>query len=245
MANLGYRLFNGTTDLVDVTLGNLAGVTPTAETWLFAGRLLTLTADAELVHSAGYDPLDWYISGTSGGGGKYQFHDGVSDSTDGPVTSATVDAIVAAVNSAAGAFQWSIATNSGAGWSAFTHTTSASTLAHRPYPGSGVLEFCNTGALNARVALFARCSTALTTTERNTLTTNLTAWQSLASITNLWRFDGASVVDSKGTSTQNTLTGTTVTANGFPLDDGVGGSSAIDVPALIVPNPAVTRSYYW
>jgi hypothetical protein len=58
-----------------------------------------------------------------------------------------------------------------------------------------------------------------------TLTTDLAAWSALSTITNLWRFDQTPITDTKGTATQNTLTGTSVTAAGFPLDAGGGAAT--------------------
>lgn len=220
-APIGYRTFNGSSDALTVNIGNLASANSVPETWVFAGRLLSVaTADGEIVHSNGYDPLDFYMSHS---GGKYQFYDGASDANDGPTTSATLDVIVAFRRGTSTAARWSISTHNGTVWSSFTHTNSATTFSNRSYPSSGVLEFAQNAALNARYALVARYNAALSDADVETLSSHQDAWSALASCTNLWRFDGTTVQDVVGTATQNTLTGTSVTSGAFPLDGPTGG----------------------
>lgn len=221
MANIGYRTLNGTTDLVQVALGNLASQNSVPETWIWAGRLLNASVDAEIVSSPAFTPTDFYIIG---GSGKYAFYDdnGAQNATDGPTTSTTVDAIVVLRRGSGTAARWSIATHNGSVWSSFTHTNSAVTFTNSTYSASGDLEVGgNAAKLNCRYALLARCSTALSDGDVATLTTSLASWQAIGSMTNLLRLDRTPLVDLEGTWSQTTLTGTSVTAGGFPLDDGV------------------------
>jgi hypothetical protein len=237
VANIGFRTFNGGSDLLDVVLGNLASATSVPETWMFAGRVLSTASDGEIVHAPGYDPVDLYMA--TAGSAKFQFYDGLNDSggTGSPSTPGTTTDLVLVLRTPSGsALKWSIATNTTgltSGWSTFTHTTGSVTRTSRTYPASGVIEFFNTAAMNARCALIARCNSSLSDAEVGTLTTDMAAWQALTSITNLWQFDQTPVADIKGTASQNTLTGTSVTANGFPLDTGaVGAGPPVGVKRL-------------
>jgi hypothetical protein len=223
MSNIGYRTFNGTTDLLDVNLGNLASANSVPETWVLALQILTgpappNTGAGELVWAPGYDPLDFYIANYAGSTWRYQMYNGALDAVNGPDGQTTSEVIIGFRRATSTAVRWSIATYSGT-WGTFTHTNDSSTDANRTYPATGVLEFMNTFPVNGRLALAARCSTSVADADIATLTTDLAAWSALPTITNLWRFDQTPVVDLKGTATQNTLTGTAVTANGFPLND--------------------------
>lgn len=253
MANLGYRLFNGSTDELKLNLGNLASAASgdaDGETWMFAGRILGFTTSGEIISSPGYDPLDFYVAPFDGTTTVFQFYDGATDSGNGITATNTAlasnDQIVVARRKTGTVARFSYASNPGT-WGTFAHANAGVVLAGGNYPGSGTLDCFNNAALNARCALLARCSTFLSDAEVATLTTDTDSWLALSSVTNCWQMDGATVVDLKGTATQNTLTGTTVTATAFSLAAPTGGGApaAIDVPALIVPNAAVTRSYYW
>lgn len=244
MANIGYRTFNGSSDVFLADLGNLTSAASLPETWMWAGRLLFTAADSVIVASPGFAPVDFYAIGATT---RYAFYDGSGNATDGPLTTGGLDLILVMRRASSTAVRWSIATHNGSVWSSFTHTNSATTFASGSYAGSGTLNFFGTSGafMNARAALVGRCSTSLSDGDVDTLTTDMAAWQAIASMTNLWRFDQTPIVDLEGTATSNSLTGTSVTANGFPLDEGSAPAAGIDVPALVLPRPAVVRSNYW
>jgi hypothetical protein len=248
MANIGYRTFNGTTDLLDVNIGNLASANSVPETLMFAMRTLTAPPGGgatEVMHAPGYDPLDVYSADVPGMGFRYQIYNGAVDATDGPTGQITQDIILVIRRGTSTAVRWSIATHNGSVWSSFTHTNDSITFSNRTYPGSGVLEFFNTNAMNARGALAGRCSTSIADGDVATLTTDLAAWSAIPTITNLWRFDQTPVVDLKGTATQNTLTGTSVTANGFPLDAGSAPAFAAPGPLILGNTAPLVRASSW
>jgi hypothetical protein len=219
--NIGYRSFNGTSsDTVKVNLGNLASTGHSPGTWMFAGRTTAFTADTVIAATVenSYDPLDFFLAAS--GNDKYGYYDGAVNNVVGPTVTVTVgvDVIVTARLQPSSALKWSIATHNGTSWSTFTHTATGAANPNRSFPASGLITFSTSAnPYTGRMALFAHCNTSISDTEVGTLTTAMSSWQALASLTNLWRFDQTPVVDLKGTATQNTLTGTTVTAGGFPL----------------------------
>jgi beta-glucanase (GH16 family) len=214
-ATMGYRTINAPAgDRLYLNSGNIGSDPSLPETWVFAGRLLSLAADAEIISNATWDPLDFFL--IAGGTPRYGFHDESATATDGPAAS-TSDAIVVFRRSAGGVARWSLATNTGTGWSATTHTTSAATFASRSYPASGVLEVGGSDApAYARFAAMARADAYLSDAQVASLTTGLNAWDAITEFTNFWEF-GPTVVDHRGTASLSSVTGTTVSATGFPL----------------------------
>lgn len=239
MALIGYRTFNGSTDALQTDIGTQAGQTSVPETWAVMARLLNSTADGEIVHTAGYDPIDFYFS--NGSGDIFRFYDGGSNDSQGPGW-ATTDGWVIIVfrgNITGPAGGWSKAVHNGTSWSSFTHD-SAGAVSGRPWPSSGSLSWCTGPALNADLACAAFWDTVLTDTQVNSLTTDLQAWENLAPIF-LWRFDQTPVVDLVGNSSQVSLTGTTV-SSGAPLDEGGTGPVTITASGSISGAGSITGS---
>ena len=231
MANIGYRTFNGTTDQVDVNIGNIASGS-SLDCWIIAGRLLSQSADGEVVSTSTYDPIDLYFNFADQ---QLALGDGVdgTGSLQGLAwTAANGFVILAFRRVASTVLRMSKAIYSGS-WGAFTHSNDTTTFGNRTYPGSGVLRIANPPALHVDLALIAR-TTSSSDADINTCTTDLASWVALPNLTNLWRFDalggGSAVNDIKGTATQNALTGTTLTAAGFPLADA--GDDALTTPPI-------------
>jgi beta-glucanase (GH16 family) len=216
-ATMGYRTINAPAgDRLYLNSGNIGSDPSVPETWVFAGRLLSTSADAEIISNATWDPLDFFYIGTSK---RFGFFDGVVNVVDGPaMASTTTDFIVVFRRPPGAVARWSLATNTGTGWSATAHTNSTATvMAPRPYPASGLLEVGGSDApLYARFAAMARADVALSDAQVESLTTGLNAWAAITAFTNLWEF-GPTVVDHRGTASLSSVTGTTVSATGFPL----------------------------
>ena len=219
-ATSGYRTINAPAgDRLYLNMGNMASGVSVPETWALAGRLLSTSIDGEIISLPTWDPLDFFFIG--GGTPRFGFWDGVVNAIDGPAMSSTItDFIVVFRRPAGSVARWSLATNTGSGWSATTHTNdSAAVMAPRPYPASGLFEVGWTdpsSRLHARFAAMARANAALSDAQVESLTTGLNAWAAITAFTNFWEF-GPTVIDHRGTASLSSVTGTTTSATGFPL----------------------------
>lgn len=222
MANLGTRNFAGSSaHHLEVNFGSLASQGTTPGTWLWAGRVVALSADAEIASTSTFDPLDFYLNN---GFQRFSFYNGaVDDSGNGPSANVGSDIIVVLrLVSTSTACRWSSATHNGSVWSSFTHAN-GNTFTNRSFAASGDILFSPTGnPFNGRMALFGHSSSgALTDGDIGALTTDLDAWTALPSMTHLWDFYNNT--DLVGNWSLSGVTGTTTTATNFPLDDGGGG----------------------
>ena len=223
--NIGIRTFNGVADTVTLNMGNIGGAS-SLDCWIWGGRLLNESADGEIISTTSYDPLDYFYA--TGNGPHLQLYDGATDSLDlagKPSLRVSDGFVICAVRRVAGApCRWSKAVYATT-WGAFVHSDQpAVVFGNRTYSAADVLRLCTAAPLNIDLALMAR-TTSSSDADIATLTTNLDAWKALPNLTNLWRFDGATVVDLKGTATQSAIVGTTTTAGAFPLADSTGGGT--------------------
>ena len=220
--NIGVRTFNGVADAVTLNIGNIGGAS-SLDCWIFAGRLLNDSADGEIISTTSYDPLDYFFA--IGNGPHLQLYDGVTDSTDvaGKPTLRVSDGyVICAVRRVASApCRWSKAVYATT-WGAFVHGDQTGVVfGNRTYSAADALRICTAAPLNMDLALLAR-TTASSDADLATLTAGLDAWKALPNLTNLWRFDGTTVVDLKGSASQSGIVGTTTTAGVFPLADSTG-----------------------
>lgn len=225
-----YRTFNGSSDLVTWSLGNLSGVSSNPQTFVTVMRLNNLPGDAVLMFSPGYDPVDWFVVG---GSQLLAYYDGATNAVDGPNwnpagTPWRLGVVRVFSGSAA---KWSVSTYNGTSWPTPTHTTSGSTFGSRTYPSSGVLTQGGTPAINADIICIARFDTALTDAQINNMINGIGAIQGTAGITNLWMLGQTTPADLVGTSTLGTLTGTTLSTGDSPFPSGgTGGGPTSDDP---------------
>jgi len=217
--NIGYRLFNGTTDRLSTPLAEIGGVALCPSTWLFAGRLMPGTPSGEIVSDAGTATVDWFYDGING----IRFFEGTTNSPDhSPDVATGVDFIVIQSLPLTGVMRYSLATHNGTVWSAFTHADSTWDPQNPTVSSTGGLDFGGTDFPTIiRIALLGHTNAVLTDAQRNTLvsggTSHLSAWLALPSLTNLLRADQTPVSDPVGGWDQSSITGTAVTAAAFPI----------------------------
>lgn len=217
MALLPYRTWDGVDDLLEMSLAGSAGTSTSPNTYAFLIRLNADSADGEIIHTAGYDPLDIYYSQTTG---KWlRWFNGVSDGL-GPGM-ATADGWCIFVLRAAPStnIRYSKATWNGSAWSSFTHTNDASVQhAARTMNSSGGFLFGNSPYIAMDMACCARWERSLSDAEVANLTTDFAAWQ-LLQPNHLWALGESTPKDYAGLSKQASIVGTTTSA-GAPLDYG-------------------------
>lgn len=208
-----YRSFDGVDDIITVTGGNLVGAGSVPHTVVFVVKNISNTGDAEVIAADGFDPLDifYVVAGTTIG-----YYDGVTF-VNGPSWFSGQNWCLFAFRTVAGSSSiWSRSVYSGSAWPTPTHTTTGVTLSSRPWP-SGVITMGNTGGLAYDCVLFARFNTNLTDAQINAMTAGVTAVQSTPGITNLWHLGQTTPADLVGTSTLDSMTGTTLSAGFSPF----------------------------
>lgn len=209
-----FRTFNGSTDDIEWTLGNLVSANSVPQTFVVVVRLLTDGADAELIATPGFDPLDiFFILG----GKTIAFADGGSF-VNGPTWNIVDGWVLFAFRSVSGSSaKWSKSVYSGSSWPTPTHTTPGVTVSNRTYPSSGVITMGNAATVSFDCVLMARWNTDLTDAAINNMVNGVAAVQATSGITNLWHVGKTTPSDLVGTSGLSALNGTTLSSGDSPF----------------------------
>lgn len=213
---LKFRTFDGVDDIVDSTLGDLAGDATGTMTIAWCGKLYgTFPSDAEILSTPGYSPVDLYINAFWD---RVEFYDGSTGSVGPNLSASHGTVIIVFARDQTNASEWSYYRFDTNTWSHTTSTTLTANPSFASAPGS-ITHGSGPGTpVNAEFVCSAIWTgTKLTQTQKETLDNSFAAWTSL-SPTVAWRYDqtspGASVV---GSTSQTSITGTTLTTTDSPL----------------------------